>query len=909
LAVEPSEDDDVLVGTRDDDTIDALGGNDSVDGAGGNDTLQGGLGVDSLTGGDGSDTLDGGDGADGMDGGAGNDVFYVNNRFDAVADDTHDAGIDEVRTSVSYTLPPGVENLTNIGPFGIDLGGNDLDNYITGSTDFDTIDGGAGADTMVGQIGDDVYYVDDPGDLVVEAAGEGFDTVFAGLASYTLGDNVEQLAGTSAQQTLTGNALNNIILSRGGGDTIIGLGGNDLYYSVEAGDLVVEAAGGGIDEVAIFFLNAYTLPANVENLSCGLGDHILTGNALANSIRGYSGADTLDGGSGNDILAGFSGNDTYIVDSVGDIVVEYATEGVDTVRSSLSYDLGANVENLVLTGAATSNGTGNALDNTITGNGANNILIGGAGADTLRGGAGHDFYIVDNIGDKVLELAGEGDDTVQSSVSYTLGANVEYLELVGAASINGAGNALANNLLGNASSNLLNGGAGADTMNGALGNDTYVVDDIGDKLIENSAAGGNDTVQSSVTFTLGANLERLILTGSGAINGVGNALANVISGNAANNVLNGAAGADVMLGGGGNDVYVVDNLGDRASESSPSGGTDTVQSSVSFTLGNNVENLALTGAGATNANGNALANILSGNGANNLLNGGGGADTMRGGLGNDTYIVDNVGDQALETNAAGGTDIVQSSVSFTLGANVENLTLTGSAAINGTGNTLANVINGNSASNVLDGGTGADTMRGGDGNDIYVVDDIGDTVSESSATGGTETVLSSVSFTLGNNLEKLLLANGAGAINGGGNALANVIAGNDAANALNGLAGNDDLYGRLGADNLSGGTGQDRFFFDTPLGATNVDKILDFSTVDDSMILWNPVFTGLATGPLAAGAFRNGSAAVDADDRILYDSATGALYFDADGSGAGVAVQFATLSSGLALSASDFIVI
>jgi len=625
------------------------------------------------------------------------------------------------------------------------------------------------------------------------------------------------------------------------------------------------------------------------------------------TLRGTAGADALNGGIGNDSINGLAdaddmtggtGDDIFFVDNAGDVLHELSGEGTDLVRSTIAFTLGNFIENLTLDGSADINGTGNGLDNIIFGTSGDNLLNGLVGADTLRGRGGDDTYIVDNIGDKAIELAGEGTDTVQSSVALTLLANVENLNLTGAASINGAGNASNNVLTGNSGANLLNGLGGADTMNGGTGNDTYIVDNAGD-LVTEAAAAGTDKVQSSVTFTLGTNIENLTLTGASAINGTGNALLNSINGNGAANTLNGAAGADTMRGGGGNDTYIVDNVGDIALETSGAGGTDTVQSSVSFTLIAFLENLTLTGAAAINAAGNTQANILTGNSGANLLNGAAGADTMTGGDGNDTYVVDNAGDQAVEASAAGGTDIVQSAVDFTLGANVENLTLTGSADIDGTGNGLANTINGNSGDNVLNGVGGADTMRGGNGDDNYIVDNVGDVVTESSATGGNDRVQSLISFTLGNNVENLKII-GAAAVDGTGNALANSLVGNAAANQLNGLAG---------SDTLEGGAGADGFRFTTALGATNVDRILDFTVVDDTIFIDNAVFTGLAAGALAAGAFRNGTAAVDADDRIIYNAATGALLFDVDGVGGTAAVQFATLDGAPVLTNADFQVI
>src|SRR3569623_803574 len=526
---------------------------------------------------------------------------------------------------------------------------------------------------------------------------------------------------------------------------------------------------------------------NVENLTL-TGTAVIngTGNSLNNVLIGNSLANTLTGG---------LGDDTYVI-STGDVVVAAANAGNDTVVSDVTYTLAANVENLTLTGTAVINGTGNSLNNILTGNSLNITLDGGAGADTLSGGLGNDTYVVDNTADVVTEYLNDGTDTVQSSVTYTLGNNVENLTLTGTAAINGTGNTLDNILTGNsfatvltggAGNDTLNGGAGADTLIGGVGDDTYVVDNTADVVTENLNE-GTDTVQSSVTYTLGNNVENLTLTGTAAINGTGNtldniltgnSLANVLTGGAGNDTLNGGAGAATLIGGLGDDTYVVDNTADVVSENLNEG-TDTVDSFVTYTLGYNVENLTLTGTVAINGTGNSLNNVLIGNSL---------ANTLTGGLGDDTYVI-STGDVVVEA-ANAGTDTVVSDVTYTLAANVENLTLTGTAVINGTGNSLNNILTGNSLNNTLTGGAGADTLSGGLGNDTYVVDNTADVVTEN-LNEGFDSVDSSVTYTLGNNVENLTLT-GTAAINGTGNSLNKIMTGNSPTNTLTGGLG-DDTY-------------------------------------------------------------------------------------------------------------------
>jgi Ca2+-binding RTX toxin-like protein len=695
--------------------------------------------------------------------------------------------------------------------------------------------------------------------------------------------------------------------------------GRFALYALGANEVVGATVRSGDQNSIVFGLHKNDI------LFGGAGRDELLGGAGDDQISGGGSSDHLDGGAGADTMTGGAGNDTYVVDNDADRVFEAVSGGMDTVQSSISFVLGSDTEILVLTGTGAINGTGNALVNNLTGNGAANVLNGGAGADWMTGGAGNDTYVVENAGDRVFELAGGGSDTVQSALSYTLGSEVENLTLTGAGTTNATGNLLANILTGNGAANVLNGGAGADTMSGGLGNDIYHVDNLGDRVLEASASGGIDLVASSVSISVAAQyVENITLTGTAAINATGNGLANALVGNVAANVLNGGVGADEMTGGAGNDTYVVDNVGDRVTELA-GGGLDTVQSSVSFVLGNQIEILVLTGTGTVNGTGNALVNNLTGNGAANVLNGGAGADWMTGGAGNDMYVVDNAGDRIFEL-FGGGTDTVQSAVTVLLGAELENATLTGAAAVNATGNALANTLVGNGAANVLDGKAGADTMNGSAGNDTYLVDNAGDRVFEA-AGGGTDTVISSVTFYLSNSyeVENVTLA-GSTAISAHGNSFANSFTGNNANNILNGYAGNDRLVGNggndslaggdgadllaggLGNDVLDGGVGADRFQFDTALSASaNVDRIAGFSAADDTIALSRAVFTAFAaTGMIAASAFVVGTAAADAADRIVYDQASGRIFYDADGSDAGAAILFAQVAAGTVLTSADF---
>ncbi len=844
-----------------------------------------------------SNTLNGGAGVDRLDGFmGGSDTFIVDDALDTVVGVSNlVADISTVISSVTYELEgaaaiqqnnANISNITLTGTAAINATGNAKDNIIVGnaatntldggSGGNDTLDGGGGADTMIGGNGDDTYVVDNAGDFIIELAVPESDTIRSSitidmrLANYANVENVlltgsanlnaiannagNAITGNSGRNTITGGTgvdiLSGGINTGTTGDRLVGGAGNDQYIIFNANDVVIEAVGGGNDQLAVFtsfsLSSAALAGQEIENLVL-LGPAISgTGNALMNTIIGNSGNNTLDGGANanaliGDTLVGGDGDDLYIVRNTNDFIDEILDQGIDTVQASQSFILTTFVENLILTGTANINGTGNLYDNTITGNSGNNTLDGGVGADSLIGGLGNDVYIVDEAGDAVTEFAGQGNDEVRSAISYVLGANIENLTLIDGIAIDGTGNSLANVLVGNSFANTLDGGIGADFMSGGLGDDFYFVDNAGDTVVD---SGGNDTISATVTVTLGATIENLVLTGTANANGTGNASVNTITGNDGNNTLDGGIGADTLIGGAGNDFYIVDNTADVVTENLFEG-IDSVSSSVSYTLSANIENLTLTGVAAIDGTGNGEDNTLIGNSA---------ANTLTGGAGNDTYFVDAL-DTIVEAGG-GGTDtaVFNSSVAgqtFVLGGNVENLILGGAAAINGTGDATNNTITGNSAVNTLDGGdgddtldggAGADTMIGGMGNDTFIVNISTDVISENVGEG-IDTVLTNATFNLATNaanIENLTLT-GTAAINGTGDLNANIITGNSGKNILSGLAGADTLDGGLGADTMFGGLGDDVFIVDN-IG----DKVTEVAGEGNDTVL-----SSLATYTLA----------------------------------------------------------
>lgn len=558
--------------------------NANLNGTAADDIIYGLAGYDILRGFAGNDQLDGGAGFDDMYGGIGNDIYIVDNLADFVFELTGE-GYDVVYTSVNFSLTTGnnnaddfVEALILEGTAANGEGntlnnliiGNDQANVLTGLGGDDQLDGGLGGDTLVGGSGNDTYVVDNTADQVLETAGNGFDIVQSNV-SYTLSSNLEQLILTGIAVAGTGNDLNNIIIGNGqantlsggsgddtvygldgadtinggdgndvmfggaGADTMVGGLGSDTYYVDDAGDIVDESTGGGVDTV-ISLINDYALTAGIETLVLGAGavngtasnegDSFVVGNEVANTLTGGGGSDrligeggndTLIGGLGNDVLSGGVGadtmigggdNDSYFVDNFGDLVTELAGGGTDQVFTTITLALSAHVENLILLSGAQT-GIGNDLANVLVGNEANNSLEGLDGNDTLIGGAGADI------------------------------------------------------LSGSAGNDELIGGTGEDSMYGGAGNDSYYVDVAADQVNEDPDGGYDIIFSSAQGYQLRANTEQLVLL-DGAVVGVGNAGESSIYGNAGNNTLKGLGGFDVLFGGAGADTFAYDSRADGA---------------------------------------------------------------------------------------------------------------------------------------------------------------------------------------------------------------------------------------------------------------------------------------------------------------------------------------------------------
>jgi trimeric autotransporter adhesin len=553
----------------------------------------------------------------------------------------------------------------------------------------------------------------------------------------------------------------------------------------------------------------------------------IVGNNRNNNLRGTNRDDTIDGRGGRDAMTGRDGDDIYIVDNVGDTVIESVNQGQDLIRSSVSFTLSNHVEDLRLTGSANLNGFGNSMNNAITGNSGRNtlrgnngddVLDGRGGADRLIGGKGSDVYYVDNVGDTVEETGGDWDE-VHSTVSFTLTDLIEALYFEGDDDLDGTGTASNDDIHGNSGNNVLRGLGGTDFLYGN---------------------GGIDVLEG------GAGSDRL-----DAQDG---------------------EGGDTLIGGVGGDSYVIDE-GDVVIEHAGEG-SDSLSVNFSYTL---TEDSALENLSTRSEN----SVTLIGNSQDNSMYSLGGGDILRGEGGNDRIYLDE-GDELSHVFGGAGDDELLAETGFGGG--------------------------------ILEGGTGDDRYWTFSGSSL-VVEHAGEGIDTVHAWHGHW-------LRLADNVENLFLLepffDNSGTLEvGRGNDLDNRIInqiGDDYYVDLYGEGGNDYIEGHDGATHYTGGSGADRFLVTSRESAfsSREQTIRDFAHGEDEILLDNAQFAAIGSeGDLSADAFHSGMAAQTAAHRIIFDESDGALYYDPDGTGAQAQVFFLRLgdaSTGGA-DASDFVVV
>ena len=764
--------DDTIRGAERADYIDGGSGIDELFGRGGDDEIYGGADNDIIIGNDGDDILYGGDGDDQVSGYAGNDILYGGDGNDTIL-----ASGDQSDT-------------TNDLGFINQLFGGDGDDTLQGGDGNDIFDGGTGTDTLAGFGGDDIYLISSGNgiDFIADTEGNNILRFQAGISaenltadigvdadnihyfqitysqnnsviilggisgdftSYELDDGTtithqslvetvggDPLLGTNRSDNLRGDENSNRILGLIGNDILTGLGGNDWLEDYEGSNTLIG----------------------------GDGDDILKGSG---QLIGGAGADFLDAGAFGGVLSGGTGSDTYSfrkgyshdttinegTSDAGDVDTILLGPGITPndvtlhhLRNDLLVSIDQGEDQLTVFGhfftevpdieqILFSDGTlwnANEIETrTVDENGSIDILVGTAGDDT---------FIIDNLADSITENANEGIDTVETKFEFSLFShpNVENITLVGNFSVSISGNDLDNVLTGNDGNNILSADDddGLDTLIGGQGDDRYVLSGSfnNDIIIEEVNAGYDVVVTQDINYDLPDNVERLEAFGDTQTSRdfTGNDLDNVIIGNlAAHNTLRGEGGADTLYGGSRDDTYFVDNVGDvviedRIASIYPTGGIDTVHTSVDFVLGENIENGSI--GGTMTSPGPSEAITLTGNELNNVLTASSGINghVLQGLTGDDTYRISPASNVIVIEKVGEGNDTVE-----VLGAsageffqvanytNIENLTLFDGLVAHLVGDSGDNILTGNNRNNIIEGGRGNDTLIGGDGTDTF----------------------------------------------------------------------------------------------------------------------------------------------------------------------------------------------
>ncbi|MBB3020364.1 Ca2+-binding RTX toxin-like protein [Microvirga lupini] len=789
--------------------------------------------------------------------------------------------------------------------------GSRHDDILIGNDGANILDGRGGADRMAGNGGDDIYFVDSLDDIVREEANGGNDTIIILARNLKIRKvaNVENIIYADASTLQPGddgesppivgdNTRTSIIFGDNGNNTLDGGAGDDTVFGQGGDDLII----GGRDSLASRDINNTIDVEDLEDQTeSDDGNDALYGGGGNDVILGGQGNDILDGGDGNDTLSGQDGIDVF-----------RGGAGIDTVDFSREspFQLLVNLATNVASGGTASGDTFYSIENLIgsddridrfIGTSAANHFWGRGGGDYFNGGGGNDILDGGNDGDILYGEA--GNDTIIG------GAGQDYLD----------------------------GGSGTDTVVYAGSSGGVTID-----LARGTAIGGDGDGPVQIVGR-GTTIRHDILAGfENAVGSshddhlIGNAKANELSGGAGNDTLTGGAGADRLNGGAGSDTadYANATSGVRLSLAGGRSGGDKYVS---------IENLA----------GSGFKDRLTGNSADNVLTGQGGNDTIDGGRGDDTLLGDfayqgdapprpgmgtgyaTLGPDATNNSIATAFDI-SNNFSLTSDPDIFDSTTILHTTVNATGNggggfykidlAAGTVItididgiadpdvhdswvrlldsNGNIVAQNDDGGGDPGSTSNRDSSTVFVVQETGTyyivegSWSEAApGDGWAEAVPTGSTYELNVSVEFPPEPARPG------------VAGSD---RLNGGTGDDLLDGGLGADILTGGAGEDSFRFSTALGNGNVDWIKDFKVADDTILLDNLIFTSLGSdGALALGAFHKSAAGVahDASDRIIYDTDSGSLSYDADGTGQAAAIQFARVSTKLNLSAADFIII
>ena len=835
-----------------------------------NNNMRAGAGDDTLYGDEGNDILEGGAGNDFVLGGAGDDILS-----DSFGDDQ--------------------------------IKGGDGNDVISNSSGFDLLFGGDGKDVLYGGIGDAESFAGQGDDFV--SSGTGINTVFGNAGNDWIegGDGADLLQGDNGDPFQVSTVI--------GHDVLIGDGNDD--YDAESGDDIMFGTPGVNRAEGMLGFDWVTYARSTELVDADLGLSALLPPTVANFKDRFDQVEGLSGFNGDDKLTGSNLLAAFLVghELNGDGLARIA--GLSAVLDGASgYTAGA-------TGLATA----------FTGG---DIILGGGGNDTVTGGSGNDVL--------------DGDAWLNASIQATSNSGIvtshTSLATLTASLLNGTINPgnlfIVREILQAAAP----GTADVAVFSGARTNYTIAGLSDGSRIVtDNVGTDGVDLLRNFEVMRFSdqdvAILPNRRVTGAPIISDTSPTEGSALNVNTAGiadldglgafsfqwqssadggaiwtNIANATTAAFIPVQEQVNTqlrvaVRFIDGQG--LAEEVFSTATDVVGDLIVTGAGNDTINGTAGaddingGAGDNSINGLAGNDTLLGGAGADIINGGTGVDSMVGGLGNDTYIVDNAADAITEAVGA-GTDTVQSSVTYTLAANLENLTLTGAAAINGTGNTANNVITGNAGDNVLDGGTGIDSLFGGLGNDTYIVDNAADAITEAVG-AGTDTVIvdAAVNYTLAADLENLTLRN-AGALVGTGNNLGNSIIGNASANTLLGLLGNDILNSGAGNDTMNGGDG-----FDTMTGGADADRFVFGSNIAE--IGNNPLFletiTDFLTGTdkldFSAPGYSYlryiGAAAFTAANQLRFNA--GVLYGNVD---ANLAADFQIGMTGVAtLTAADFI--